>query len=405
MLCLKTLLVLFFFFLLTSPIFSAETYFSSYLKFKGGYDDNVAFTYYNPERDFFTVVSPYFYLNYKSARASCYSKFGLDIYKYARLDHLNTVNQDYEVKADYLWKERWKLFGNAYFIKDTTLQSELQETGIVHVREGRKRYNISLGTTYFLTELNQLTFNITGSRTEYKWKYNVDYNLFSISTTFQHQLKTQKDILMSKIYYTNIESKTSNLHNNGLLIGWQHLLSETTKFTAFLGVRYTVTSFYFYYQRIIINPNIWPPFEIITEKRKQINKEWNYLANISFQKNGEKISYYFNINRDLSYSSFGEAINRNRFSGWLSYKWNPRWIFLFSASYYITSSKGLVYKEDNRFYSLKPVLKYLLKKRWVLEFSYSYSKFEDKVRDHKFDRNQFLIILKFQFGKPSAAKL
>ena len=90
--CLKTLLVLFFFFLLTSPIFSAETYFSSYLKFKGGYDDNVAFTYYNPERDFFTVVSPYFYLNYKSARASCYSKFGLDIYKYARLDHLNTVN-------------------------------------------------------------------------------------------------------------------------------------------------------------------------------------------------------------------------------------------------------------------------------------------------------------------------
>ncbi len=402
--CLKTLLTFFFFFLLSSPLFSAETYFSSYLKLKGGYDNNVGFSYYHPEEDFFTVVSPYFYLNYKSEKTACYSKFGLNIYKYAQLDHLDTVNQDYEVKADYLWKERWKLFGNAYFIKDTTLQSELQETGIVHVREDRKRYNLSLGTTYLLTELTQLTFNIAGSRTEYEWKYYADYSSLSLETTLQHQLKTQRDTFVSKLKYMYINSKNSKLDNIAFLIGLQHLFSKTVRFTAFLGVRYTITSFYIYYQRIIINPNISPPFEIITEKREETDKEWNYLADISLKKNGEKTVYYLNINRNLTYGSFGEAINKTRFLGSVSYKWDPRWTFLFSASYYITSSKGEVYKENNRLFTLKTVLKYLLKKYWTLNLCYLYSKFKDRFRDHNFDRNQFLIILKIQFGKSKAVK-
>ncbi len=387
-----------------SYVSASETYFSSYLRFKNGYDDNIAFTYYHPEKDFFAIVSPFFYLNYKSKRTSCYSKFGLDVYKYAKYTNLNTTNQHYEIKGDYLLKERWQIYGQVYFIKDTTLQSELQETGIVHVREDRKRYNISLGTTYSLSELSKLTFDITGSRTEYEWKYYVDYNLLSVSTIFQHQMKTQRDVLMSKIYYTNIDSDTSKVNNNGILIGWQHLFSENTNFTTFLGLRYTTMDYYLYYQRIVVNPSIWPPFEVIVEKRKQTDKEWNYLVDVSFQKKGERIFYSLNGNHDLIYSSFGEAVNRTRISGRFSYKWSPRWILSLFSSYHITSSKGRVYKEDNRFFSFRSNLRYLLKDNWFLEFSYSYSNFSDRVRDHNFDRNQFLIILTFQLGKPPAVK-
>lgn len=405
LLFLKSFTILIFFFLLSSPLFSAETYFSSYLKFRGEYDDNTAFTYYNPEEDFVTITSPSLYLNYKSERASAYSKFGLDIYKYAQLTHLDTVNQNYEVKTDYLWKERWKLFGQAYFIKDTTLESELQETGIVHVRAERKRYNVSLGTTYSLTELSQLTFDITGSKTEYEWKYYVDYDSFSISATFEHQMKTQKDALISKFYYTDIDSDTSNFRKSGYLIGWQHFLSENTKVTAFLGIAYSIVDYYLYYRRIIINPYIWPPFEIITEKKRQTERDWNYLADISFKKKGEKSTYNFNVNHDLSYSAFGEPINRTRISGSLFYKWDPRWMFFLSADYYITSSEGRVYKEDDRFFYFSSTLRYLLKEHWALNFGYSYSNFEDKFREHNFDRNRIFIILEFQFGKPSATGL
>ena len=403
--CLKNFLFFFFFlFLLNSRILASETYFSSYLKLKNGYDDNIAFTYYRPEEDFFTIISPFLYLNYKSERASCYSKIGLDVYRYGEYTRLNTTNQHYEIKGDYLLKEKWQIYGHVYFIKDTTLQSELRETGIVHVREDRKRYTISLGTTYFLNELNQLTFDITGSRTKYDWKYYVDYDLFSISTTFQHQMKTQKDMLMSKIYYTNIDSDTSKVNNVGFLIGWQHLLSENTNFTTFLGARYTIMDYYLYYQRIIINPFIWPPFEVIIEKRKETDREWNYLIDLSFQKKGERISYSLNGNYDLVYSSFGEPVNRARISGQIFYKWSPHWILSLFLSYYITSSKGRIYEEDNRFFHFRSNLKYFLKDRWFLEFSYSYSNFDDRVRDYNRDRNQFLVILTFQLGKPSAAR-
>ena len=217
-------------------------------------------------------------------------------------------------------------------------------------------------------------------------------------------MKTQRDTLMSKIYYTNIDSDTSKVNNVGFLIGWQHLLSENTNFTTFLGARYTIMDYYLYYQRIIINPFIWPPFEVIIEKRKKTDREWNYLIDFYFQKKGERISYFLNGNYDLVYSSFGEPVNRGRISGQITYKWSPRWILSLFLSYYTTSSKGRVYEEDNRFFHFRSNLKYFLKDRWFLEFSYSYSNFDDRGRDYNRGRNQFLVILTFQLGKPPAAR-
>jgi len=391
-----------FFFSINLYAWASETYFSSTLKIKTGYDDNIAFTYYNPEEDFLTVVSPFVYLNYKSERTSCYSKFGLDFYKYLNHTNLNTINQDYEIKGSYFLKERWQVYGNAFFIKDTTLQSELKETGIVHVREGRKRYQLSFGTTYLLTELTQLSLDITGSRTEYEWKYYTDYNTLDISTLLQHQLKTQRDALMTKLYYKNINSDISKVNNVGFLIGWEHLLSETTKFTAFVGACYAMMNYYVYYQSIIFNPSLSPPFQVIIVRKKQTDKEWNYLANLSLQKQTERSVYSLKGDHDLVYSSFGEVVNKTHFSGQFFYKLSFLWSYLFSLNYYITSSRGKVYKENNRLFSLSSGLNYKLKDSWILSFTYKYSIFNDKIRNHKFSRNRFWIILTLRLGKPPA---
>ena len=389
---------------LTFPAFASETYFSSYLKLKGGYDSNIAFTYYNPEEDFIAVVSPFFYLNYKTSRTACYSKVGLDFYEYAKHTKLNTVNQYYEVKGDYLLKENLKVYGKASFIKDTTLQSELQETGIVHVREGRKRYNLTLGSEYFIDELNQLSLEISGARTEYAWKYYVDYNTINVSTKLQHQMKTQRDFLIFNLYYTNTNSEASKVNQSGFIIGWKHLLSETTNFVISSGACYSIMNYYVYYQSIIFNSSVWPPFQVIIVKKRQTDKEWNYLFNFFIQKQEEKLNYFLGGNHNLIYSSFGETVKRTLFFGKISYKWTPRLSSLFSLNYYITYSEGRIYKEDNRYVTFRSRVRYALRKNCFFEFLYSYSYFDNRVRNHIFDRNQVWLILTFQFGKPPATE-
>ncbi|WP_153303791.1 hypothetical protein [Thermosulfurimonas dismutans] len=402
MLYLRALFILAFWLILNSSLWAADTFFSAYLKVRGEYNDNVTFTYYNPEEDFLSITSPSLFFNYKSERFSWYSRAGLDIYDYMDLDRLDTVNQHYEIKTDYQWRDRWRFSGQAYVIKDTTLESELQETGIVRFREDRRRYYFSLGVTHLLTELTQLNFNFVKSRTEYDWQYNVDYDYSSASLSFQRRLRNRRDVLMSRFYYTNIDSDTSKVDNYGFLLGWQRFLSETSGFTAFAGVRYTSVDYFLYYRRLVVDPRFWPPFRVILEKRKQTDEEWSYLADISFHKKGERSTYRLGLNNDLSYSSFGEAVDRTRIYGRFSYKLRPRWSFLFSAGYYLTSSKGRVYEEDNIFYYLRPSLKYLLTERWSLELAYSYSDYRDKVRDHEYDRHQIWMVLTFEFGKPPA---
>ncbi|MBX6421985.1 hypothetical protein [Thermosulfurimonas sp. F29] len=388
---------------LTPLLHAADFYFSSYLKFRGEYNDNVAFSYYNPERDFLTVTSPSLFLNYKSERFSYSSEFGLDIYDYMDKNRLDTVNQNYKIKINYKWLDRWQISGEGYIIKDTTLQSELKETGIIHFREKRRRYYMAGSLTYLFSQITSLKIQATSSRTEYDWRYNVDYDLLSFSATLQRSLKNQRDVLMSKFYYTNIDSSSSRVDNYGVMLGWQRALSSHSGFTFLAGMRYTKTLYYLYYIQLVPLPS-WPYVGFQIRKRRTSTHESGYVTDISLFYRKERSIYRLGFNKNLAYSSYGESVDRSHFYGTFSYYLTPRWTFLFSISYYFTSSSGKTYKEDNIFYSFRPSLKYYLTRRWSLSMFYEYSDYRDKVRDHEYDRHRIWLTLTFEFGKPPAYK-
>ncbi len=381
-----------------SPLWGADFYFSSRLKFQGYYDDNVAFTYY-PEEDFYLVASPSFFSTYKTERFGLTSRVGMEAYQYMDHTELNTVNYSCDVNSGYKWGRRldFTLHGSA--IKDTTLESELRETGIVRFRQDRHRYVISPGLTYALNELTRLSLNFSASRTEYEWKYNVDYDEYTVSGTLERNLRNQRDTFLSQVYYTKIDSENSLVHNYGFLLGWQRLLSPTSTLRFLAGMRYTRTEYYLTYLRLVFVP-YWPFIAVVPVRRKETEHNWGSLLDLSWERTAERSRYRLGVNKTLVYSSFGQSVDRWRVSASWVYHLTPRWDLSLYLFYARTSSSGGVYKEKNTYYSLSPSLRYLLTERWSLELGYKYADFRNRVTDREYDRQQVWVRLILRFGRP-----
>ncbi len=384
--------------ILANPAQSADFYFSSFLKFKNYYDDNVAFTYY-PEKDFYLVTTPSFFSTYKTERFGLTTRFGMEGYQYMDKTRLNTLNYNFNLKSVYQWKNRWKIFWDGLVVKDTTLESELKETGIVRVRQKRHRYQFSPGISYDLTPLTRLSFNFSASRTEYEWRYNVDYDEYMVSTTLEKQLKNERDAFLSQAYYEKIDSQNSLVNNYGFLLGWQRFLSPNSTLRFYAGVRYTRSEYYITYLYLKYIPR-WPYVTVVPVRRKEVDREWGSLVDFFWEKRGERSRYTVGLNKSLVYTSYGQSVDRWRLNGSWTYKLTPRWSVFFSLFYARTSSSGEVYEEKNTYYDLKARLTYALTERSFLEVGYKYADFKNRVTDREYDRQQVWLSLIFKFGKP-----
>ena len=108
------------------------------LNLTGQYDDNVTFRRNNKDDDYVGIVSPGFTLDYASELLNFKTSAIIDVLRYYDNSDLNTENQRYTLNGGYRFAERWNASGNFSFIKDETLDSERDETGIVYRREDRK---------------------------------------------------------------------------------------------------------------------------------------------------------------------------------------------------------------------------------------------------------------------------
>lgn len=377
---------------------SSDFYFSSYLYLKNYYDDNVAFTYY-PEEDFYFIISPALFSTYKTEIFNISSRIKAESYNYFSKTRLNTFNYSLEFRSNYWKSSRLNFSLGGSIIKDTTLESELKETGIVRFRQDRNRYIFSPGISYKLTELSQISFDFSASRTEYEWKYSVDYNDYLLSATFKKALHNEKDAFLAQIYYHNIDSENSQVEDRGFMLGWERLLSLTSKISFYTGIRYTTTEYYRTYVSLTYLP-YWPFIKVDFLKKTERDHEWGSLIDFLWEKKNECSRYLLKINKSLSYSSFGQSIDRWKISSNIIHFMGSRWRLKLSFFYAHTSSNGQVYKEKNTYYSFSPQIVYSLKERWLLELAYKYARFHNRVTDRDYDRNQIWVGLTFKFGKP-----
>ena len=350
------------------------------INLKGEYNDNVTFTRTNKKDDYLATVSPALTLDYVTEAVKLESKIILDVDRYADEKDLDTDRQRYVLNGGYQLKERWGVSGNLSYIKDTTLESELEETGIVNVRADRQRYNAGAGLSYQISEVSNMGIDYAYSRTDYDWPWYEDYDTDSISLSYNREFNNKLDVFTVQPRWSQRDSEVSQADDYGLSLGWTHQFSETFRLRAFLGGRYTEQSF---------------------NDGRQSDETWGGVADISLRKTGVVSSMDIGYSRNINNSTEGEQIEVDRIYCSFRQRVVRRLGVAFSGSLYFTRSESEFYNEDRRYFELTPSLYYQITENHSLNLAYSYSQEYDKMltTDREAERNRVWISLNFRFPK------
>jgi len=350
------------------------------LRISGEYDDNVFFNSTDEVDDYLTIISPGLTFDYATELLNLQSLIVVDFLRYFDETELDTENQRYDLNGRYQLASKWNIAGNFSYIKDTTLESELEETGIVHLREDRKRYNAGGGLSYQMTELTDLNFNYTHTVTRYDSEDNVDYDYDNFSLLCNRKLKNQLDVLTVRTNYSIFDSDEEKTNNYELLFGWFHKFSETLDLNASAGPRYTRQNF---------------------NDDREDEDSWGTTVDISLNKRGETSSATIGYSRRIWNNADGDLVETDRIYARAKQRIIGRLGVGFVAGLYFTSQEDDSDNDDTRYYILNPSLYYMLTENHSIELAYSYQNEleESRPKDLESERNRIWIAFHFNFPR------
>lgn len=346
----------------------------------GGYDDNVFYTRTDQEADYVATVRPGFILDYDSELFNIRSRGSVDFLRYLHNSSLNRENYYAFFDGGVNLTERWNLRGNFSFINDTTLDSQLEETGIVSLRTDRKRYNGGGGLSYRLTDLSNAGLSYNHQTTRYGSDRYENYDFDSVRLSYDYRFNNGLDLFTVLPYYGYWKSDISSVNNYGLSFGLSHTFNETLSLEAFLGPRYTQT-------------------ELTNRGVKATDSNWGGTVNIQLNKRWTLSSVSLGYSHDLTYSSNAgydaEPVNVDRIFCSARYNITSRFRAGFSGSFYMTESASTYGNQDRRYVELTPSLDYDITTRYSLRLAYNYSREFNNGLDSDPDRDRNRVWITF----------
>lgn len=362
---------------------AAETTVVPWLKVRGEYDDNVLFSRTTEIDDYLAIVSPGLSLDYATAVMSLRSTLNADILRYRDQEDLNTENQRYAVDGTFGFVERLQMTAGLLYVDDTTLDSELEETGLVGVRSDRKRFEGRGGIGYQVTELSELRMDYEYTKTDYDFVSYVDYDSNAVVLAFNRRLGTGRDTFSLQPFFTRYDSDLSRVDAFGLSLGWIHAFGERMNLTAYLGARYS-------------------DIEYTLADRVETENKWGGVSDIALSYSQELAVWTLGYLADLRYSAYGEPINVHRGYGKVNWRITERFGTDLAVSYYYTKSEGdlPIRYENRRYLEVRPVLFYRMTEDHRVELGYTYGRDHDKAvvgPDKTADRNRVWISFHFSF--------
>ncbi len=362
----------------------------------GGYDDNVFYTRADPQSDYVATVKPGFVLDYDSELFNVRSRGSVDFLRYLDNSSLNRENYDLLFDGGVNLTERWNLRANFSFINDTTLDSQLLETGIVTLRTDRKRYNGGGDMAYRLSERSSTGVGYNHQSTRYGSKAYEDYDYDQVRLFWDCEFNHGLDRFTVAPYYGRWTSNISTVNNYGLTFGLSHSFSETLTLEAFAGPRYTQTERTFTTPTLSFDPATGA-FKITAKEVKVSDSNWGGTANIELKKRWTVSTVSLGYYHDLQFSSTAgddaEPINVDRIFCSASFQMATHLKAGFSGSFYLSDSASEFGNQDKRYLYLTPSLEYQVAENYFLRLTYNYSReFNKRLEsDPDQDRNRVWI--------------
>lgn len=342
----------------------------------GEYNNNVSFDRAREREDYLTTLSPGMEFSSETDRGNVKAEIIADFLRYADETSLDTENLYAGLDGTYKVSERSGISGKVSYIDDTTLESDLFETGLVSTWTDRKRYNAGFGSTYNFTQTTDIGVDYRYSNTTYSLESNEDYYTHWIGVSCNYRFPNQLDVLTVQPYYSNRKSDISDADNYGLSLGWTRMFTETHRLKIFLGTRYTDL-----------------------REKGESDTSWGGVADVKLMKKGELFSGDVGYSRDIHNNVYGELIEVDRIYCNVDRKIIGRLGVGFSGNLYFTRSER-ERDGDTSYFEVIPFLNYQLTENHSLKLAYSYAEDDDEQSpDRRANRSRVWIALNFNMPK------
>ena len=348
------------------------------LKLTGGYNDNILFNRTATIDAYYTSVKPEISLKLESDRYNLGLDTYAEIFRYPEEKDLDYESYRYDMGGSYQISERLNILSNFGYIKDTTLDSELEETGRVVEREDRKRYQGDSTLSYEFNEVSEIDMEYLYRSTEYESRDRVDRTANRVRLAYRRWFNSRLDRLILRPSYTIADTEDNqDIEYYNFSIGWTHIFSETLLMRNFIGYGQTITT-----------------------KNGDKDSTWTGNADFSITRTGELLSFRMGIRNNINLDANGELEEVDRFYLNLDRKMTERVSANLYGSIYANRPPGELNSVNSVFYDIRPGLSYAITENHVLNAFYRYSYEEDRTNSNNQERTRNVIELNLVFQYP-----
>jgi hypothetical protein len=333
------------------------------------HDDNIDFSRTETTEDYIYIVRPGLKLDYDQELTQVAADGSASIRRYQDNNEYDNEVYRFNLDGKFSLSERFKLRGKYKFIKDTTLDSELEETGRIFVREDRISHDAMLSPRFNLTE--RLSIGLSGRyRTvTYDSDTDVDYSVWDLRLPVRWNLVTEVDTIFFSPGYTYRDSDASTSKSYNFRVGWDHETTERLNLISSVGARYT---------------------ELERAGANDTEDSWNAIAQIGLNYDYETGVFSLDIQRDLRNTANGNQVNVTRVVARLRLNFTERLALELNGRYYYTDNEGDSTDRTTQFYTAGSELFYNLTEdhRLVIGYEYSQDDLDDVQNEPRAERNK-----------------
>jgi hypothetical protein len=285
------------------------------IQFRAGYNDNIRMNIDDEISSAEARLSPSAIFSVETSESGLFGDLRFDFRRFKDDSNLDDNNVRF-LTSSYHRMERSELGLDLDLIKDTTLDSQLENTGLVSDRVTRYRVNVGPNWSYNLDERTTARFSYTYSDVQYNNTGEngfVNFHVNSGQASLQRVLNERAVASTPLSYNQTSNDNQVDTKNINLQGGASYQFSETLSASLFAGVRGTETDFSQTSQIPIFSGDIIIGFIPLNEDVTR--SDWGYTFSGSLTKNFLRGQTGVSTSRNISFDINGIPIEVTRL-GW-----------------------------------------------------------------------------------------
>lgn len=372
------------------------------------YNDNLRLTLAPHDSVTVSTLSPRVLLR-RTTEISDVSLQGLvNLNRYWDDPSLDSTDYYYNFGASLLG-ERGQLSLNAGYVRDSTLASELAETGLVAARTQRSSIRVNPRWSRSVSPLSAVGIGYSFADVSYAASQSAgltDYRNQDVSVWGSHKF-SERDEVQLGAYYAEYETRPAAYESatHGITLTYLRDFSERTKLSAQVGMRRTSATRQALTQVLV--PTFIPGlFQIVFVPQQIDSRDSGALLNVGIDsKWSARTTLRGRISRELNPSGSGSLVESDRLSAGVSHGFTERTNLNVNASAYRSRfSDAALSRGNSRYYALEALLSSRLDEHWSFSAGYRYARQKYEGAHVAADANVIFVSARYDWTKLAVSR-